>query len=65
MYEPSWHCEKCLLDLQRLHELQKILGFETQQLGGGGAISLGPGQSFQYQEFSGSTHAITIGQILE
>ena len=35
-----------LFDLQRLHELQKILGFETQQLGGGGAISLRAGKSF-------------------
>jgi hypothetical protein len=32
-----------LFNSQRFHQLQKIFGFKTQQLGSGGAIAMGGG----------------------
>jgi hypothetical protein len=37
----------CLFNTKRLHQLQKIFGFKSQQLGGGGAIAVGRGKRFQ------------------
>ena len=36
-----------LFNSQRLHQLQKIFGFEPQQLGCGGAVSVSSGKRLQ------------------
>ena len=36
-----------LFDSQGLHQLQKILRFEPEQLGGGGAVAVSRGKSLQ------------------
>jgi hypothetical protein len=37
----------CLFNPQRLHQLQKIFRLKPEQLGGGGAVTVGRGKSLQ------------------
>jgi hypothetical protein len=44
---PAGYPNCSLFNPQRLHQLQKIFRLKPQQLGGGGAVTVGRGKSFQ------------------